>query len=115
MGLRVYYEWDFESVDCDGNIVDHNHFDKLDPGTIDLKDDLPGDIRYRSLVLVRDVWRDDGELVDRTWAYVRNGKLPEFTQCAYQTDQHKVPKRFHTALAKCTILNEPTPEERDAG
>jgi hypothetical protein len=87
---RVLYEWDREIVDANGDVIDHNHSDKLrviadDPGR---------------LVLVRDeIDRYEG-LVDRYWAYANNGKLPEFFEDERGCEGPKVPKRFHAELAK---------------
>ena len=91
---RVSYEWDLEEVDEYGDIVDHHWCDKC-PG-------LPTEPNLE-LVLIRDVHRglagDDfnmsADLEHRSWAYVRDGKLPEFFD-----DGEKVPKRFHAELAK---------------
>lgn len=83
--MKTIYEWDYETVNKDGDIIDHNHADKLTEFSEVCKTD--------TLVLVRD---SDNE---RAWAYVENGKLPEFFSDAYQRPTTKVPKRFHKELA----------------
>ena len=91
---RVVYEWDLETSDEYGDIIDHLHSDKC-PG-------LPTDENVQ-LVLVRDTgtgWSDNPdhfEQDDRSWAYVKDGALPvEFDSGDI------VPKRFHEELKKTT-------------
>ena len=89
------YEWDFETVCKEfGDILDHNHSDKLlGLPTHDTETE------FDRLVLVKDVYRQ-WDLVDRTWAYVKDGKLPEyFSNSSYQ-EESKVPKRFHIEIGK---------------
>ena len=90
---RVHYEWDIESVDDYGDIIDHDFNDKC-PG-------LPREANER-LVLVRNVaeglsdeWDASAHIVDRSWAYVEDGALPERFD-----DGTPVPVRFFTELAK---------------
>ena len=37
---------------------------------------------------------------NRAWAYVEDGKLPEFFLDAYNSEYRKVPKKFHDEVAK---------------
>lgn len=90
----VNYEWDYETVDPDtGEVVDHDHRDKLRDYTYPLD-------TYQVLVLVRDD-EDSG----RQWAYVTgDGVLPEFFEVPegdgnYYATNVKVPQRFHKELA----------------
>lgn len=85
--MTVSYEWDIETLDVDwaGNddpdILDHDHRDTLAefPHELLVKA-ISGDHGLR-LVLVRDDHKD-GDIQDRSWAYVENGRLPErFTYC----------------------------------
>mgnify|MGYP001618257199 CR=1 FL=1 len=96
--MTVHYEWDVELVrtyaDGDNDVVDHNFFStylgckwyvnkkKLDPSY------------SLEIVLVCD--DDNG----RSWAYMEDGKLPEYFQDAYQNDVCKVPVRFHNEVLK---------------
>ena len=87
---RTMYEWDIETVDEYGDIIDHHHSDAC-PGTQTSPD--------KHLVLVRDCgtgWSDDPdhfEMDDRQWAYVTDGKLPgRFDGGAV------VPQRLHREL-----------------
>lgn len=83
----ISYEWDIETTDADGDIIDHNHRDKLNEYR---KEELEsGD-----LVLVR----TDSE--GRSWAYVENRELPEYFQDSFGVNIAKVPKRFHEELKK---------------
>lgn len=93
--MGVYYEWDIEEVDENGDIQDHDFRDKLKDFVV--KPAIDGD-RYQ-LVLVRNVGDEDEGLVDRDWAYAIkcDGRwvLPE------QFDGGtKVPKRYHEELAR---------------
>ena len=94
MATKTFYEWDIEEFDPEtDDIIDHNHSDDF-PG-------IPEEDNYR-LVLVRDTWEhfkvyehgkpmtEIGDLIERQWAYVENGSLPEEF-----TGGSVVPKRFH--------------------
>lgn len=91
--MSVKYEWDVETVDDHGDVLDHDHDASLSALLHRHHDIGNGE----QLALVRDVWRDDGELIDRSWAYAENGKLPD-TFSGGETA--KVPKRFHDEIAK---------------
>jgi hypothetical protein len=83
----INYEWDIETTDGDGDIIDHNHRDRLNQYYKEELED--GD-----LVLVRT------DLEGRSWAYVENGKLPEYFLDSFGVTIAKVPKRFHQELEK---------------
>ena len=86
------YEWDIELVDKEyGDILDHDHSDKC-PGIPTLETEVV----FERLVLVKDVYRQ-WDLSDRSWAYVEDGKLPEYFD---GDSRSKVPKRFHAELRK---------------
>ncbi len=89
---QVNYEWDIESLDEYGDIIDHRHSDVF-PG-------IPtGD--NESLVLVRDTAEGiSGEpssfdLKDRTRAYTVDGVLPQTFD-----DGTMVPMRFFKEMSK---------------
>jgi hypothetical protein len=90
MRNSISYEWDYETVDEFGDILDHNHADKLSQFTDQDKTD--------SLVLVRDEGNENEGVVNRSWAYVKEGKLPEYFKDAAGCEVSKVPKRFHLEL-----------------
>ena len=91
MSRQTVYEWDLESYDENDEISDHDHSDNC-PG-------LPDDSSTK-LVLVRDVIDDCKGLIDRSWAYVVDGKLPESFCDAYDQPCYTVPKRFHKELER---------------
>lgn len=98
MPNKVVYEWDIETIDENEDIMDHNHADKLDR-----HDKLKENER---LVLVRDEFSSyDEDLESRTWAYVENGKLPEYFKDSANIQTTKVPVRFHKELEKWTTKN----------
>ncbi len=80
--MQTYYEWDKERIDEHGDIIDHDFADALK----DLKN------REGILVLVRD------DPHGRSWAYVEDGKLPEYFVDAFGNQTAKVPQRFHKEL-----------------
>jgi hypothetical protein len=85
---EVNYEWDMETVDPEsGDILDHNHADKL----VEFKEVAAGE----ALVLVRDVWEEDGELSDRSHWYPFEDDKPVFFPSGVD-----VPKRFIKELDK---------------
>jgi hypothetical protein len=66
--MTLCYEWDVETIDEYGDIVDHDHNDRLTASHLEVEEP-------NKLVLVRDNYKADG--LDRSWAYVKNGLLPE--------------------------------------
>ena len=86
--MTVDYEWDFESLNEYGDIIDHSHHDGLKGVECGVVDD------ENPLCLVKDnvSWNHDGSFggcEDRAWAYVKNKELPkEFT------DGTKVPQKY---------------------
>ena len=95
MAVKTIYEWDIETIAPWGDILDHNHEDRLC--------DLPPLEEGQRLVLVRDRFCDFDGLIDRQWAYVEEGKLPERFDDG-QVELAKVPQRFHKELARQKIL-----------
>lgn len=89
--MKTIYEWCYETI-VDGEVDGNDHEEKLSNFQDNRKTD--------TLVLVRDVFAEDGNLEDRLWAYVKDGKLPETFSDANQTPLgYNVPKRFHKELA----------------
>ena len=86
---KISSEWDNETVDRYGDVIDHHHGDTLE--YLEPPRKVPDARGYTiELVLVRDEWNEWVGLVHRSWAYVEDGFLEtEFTYGA------KVPKRFH--------------------
>tara|TARA_R110000824_G_scaffold131802_1_gene294059 strand:- start:331 stop:675 length:345 start_codon:yes stop_codon:yes gene_type:complete len=93
---KIFYEWDEEEIDENGNIYNHNHFE---PGTMYqryVRAHNAADLaNNEELVLVYNT------MTDRAWAYVDldTGKLPEKFD-----NGRKVPNRFHLELARWVKL-----------
>lgn len=99
--MAVRYEWDVETVtDRDSaehekdEVLDHNHFDTFREASEFVRVFKPADGERFDLVLVRD--DDNG----RSWAYVTDGKLPEYFSDAYRDEVSKVPQRFHNEMTR---------------
>ncbi len=91
MRNEVKYEWCYEEIQ-DGEVIDTDHEERLEAFGINRKTD--------TLVLVRNEGNDADGLLDRSWAYVKGGKLPEnFSNESGASVEYKVPKAFHKELA----------------
>lgn len=77
------YEWLIEERDLDGEILDVDHADKF-PG-------FPK--HHQEIGVVLDEHRN--VYMVRSWAYIKNGKLPSHFKDAFGGQTCKVPKRFH--------------------
>ena len=97
--LRITYEWDIETFDPVTEDIDDHWF-----GDTVLEVGLPQGPGER-LVLVQDVGNQVEGIVGRAWAYVEDGKLPEYFLDAGECEIAKVPQRFHVELAKALNLN----------
>lgn len=112
--MATDYEWDIESFDYDpgaddpqaGDIYDHRRAAKLaEYSAEELREALK--CEGTRLVLVRDrrvMVENHGhryEDLDRTWAYVRDGELPETCDSGEGgfEDGYKIPARYHAELA----------------
>lgn len=97
MKKTVIYEWDYETVDVNGDIQEHNHRDSLSEfNASDITD---------TLVLIRNVFDGINGLENRTWAYVKDGKLPEKFKDDDENEGAMVPKKFHKELEKYIITS----------
>lgn len=94
MQTKVEYEWTIEEIDAEsGDIIDSSFSDDLNFWT---KEDWDG----KDLGLVRNEGNEDDGLEDRYWAYVKDGKLPEFfTDSMGEFTGIKVPQKFHLQLS----------------
>lgn len=93
----VQYEWTLEEIQ-DGEIMDSDFADTLpltwltEPNT--------------DLGLVRNEGSESEGVNDRLWAYVKDGKLPEyFSNAMGEVVGYKVPQKFHNELNKLTSNN----------
>lgn len=88
----ITYEWTLEVI-TEGDIVDNDFSDALSFN----KDDLVGN----DLGLVRNEGNEVAGIEDRHWAYVKDGKLPEyFTNAEGQSVSIKVPIKYHNELKR---------------
>lgn len=93
MRLKTTYEWCCEVLE-DGDIIDNHFEDKLQD--ID-KDTLPGN----DLVLVLVEGNENEGVTNTLWAYVKDGKLPEyFADSSLLPTGYKVPIKYHNELKK---------------
>lgn len=67
--LQVKYEWCYETIDEHEDIIESNFEDRLQ--------DLSKPEERHELCLVRREGDEAGGEIDRLWAYVKDGKLPE--------------------------------------
>lgn len=92
MQTRVFYEWTTETIDADGDIVDSGFFDKLS----DISKD---DFESNDVGLVRNEGDEANGLKDKFWAYIKDGKLPEyFVDGGGHEISIKVPQKYHKEL-----------------
>jgi len=96
----VRYEWDVEECNAvettdldEGEVIDHRHCETYTEVKRVLAETPPPGSVW-SACLVRD--DDNG----RSWAYMEDGKLPEYFEDAYQHPTAKVPQRFHAEVLK---------------
>lgn len=99
--MTVIYEWDVETVADgdttdfeDGEVIDHYHVTSYKEAASYVRDNKADDGFRFEVVLVRD--DDEG----RSWAYLGDGKLPEFFTDADGADDAKVPQKFVREVAK---------------
>lgn len=102
-GMKTIYEWDIETVDTHGDILDHDHRDALAEYTADelhaaLTQTREPDGSFTRLVLVRSTFDARGSLDDRTWAYV--DVAPFYFRDASDNRAQAVPERFVAELAE---------------
>ena len=98
--MAVHYEWDVEEqaarataqVEA-GEVLEHWHSATYSEAAQHAASEPAPDVVH-VVVLVRD---DDN---CRAWAYMEDGKLPEYFEDAYGQPHAKVPKRFHAEVAR---------------
>lgn len=99
--MAVDYEWVVEQVTADEveDIEDVDHFDSYAEAAAR----KPYDRCFVRVGVVRDEFDKHGVLIDRVWAYLTDGKLPEvFEDSCGSYTSIKVPKRFHAEVARCS-------------
>lgn len=95
----IAYEWTAEAVDEYGDIQDNAFGDTY----AEVKNSLCAAVDEPGMTvrigIVRNEWDDfDGDLEDRAWAYIEDGKLPERFETASGGKGPKVPKRFFAEI-----------------
>lgn len=91
MRTEVKYEWTLEILD-DGDIIDSDFSESLTFNKAELPGNDLGLVRYEGNEI-------DGQ-TDSVWAYVKEGKLPEFFSNAMgEKTGYKVPAKFHKELS----------------
>lgn len=97
--MPVRYEWDVETVtdrDSDeheeGEVLDHHHVASYAEALAYTREVEPEDGERFQIVLVRD---SDEHEEGRSWAYMKDGKLPTFFEDAYSVHTAYVPDQFH--------------------
>lgn len=95
--MAIIYEWDFETMNEHGDIIDHDFNEKLSQYN-------KGNSDTEGLVLVREEQKKNGGLLGaKMWAYVEKDKLPTtFTDAMGLDTGIKVPIRFHKELRTYT-------------
>lgn len=99
--MTVYYEWDVEEVDEHDDVQDHYHTDSYASAKA-IHAAVPGEGTNMTsrIVLIRD--DDNTRTGQRAWAYLEDGKLPEYFEDAHGVEVAKVPKRFHEEVARAS-------------
>jgi len=93
MRNTIYYEWTLEELDENRDIVNADFADNLLAFN-------GHDLSNTDVGLVRGEGNENEGITDRLWAYIKDGKLPEFFNDAYgNSTSHRVPKRFHKEVA----------------
>ena len=102
----VVYEWDVETQTDgesegfeDGEVLDHDFRDNY-AQCLEIASGTPEPGQKFVIVLVRDSLRG---FCGRAWAYVENGKLPEYFTDADGADDAKVPQKFHSEVARAAL------------
>ena len=98
MGIRVAYEWDIEQWERD-ECASHDHSETLigehavlaRAGGVDRDEDSGDSLQ---LVLVRDTYTEAEGVLDREWAYIVDGVLPEYFSDAYGKRGARVPRKL---------------------
>ena len=94
MKKELCYEWSLETLDENHDIMDCNFEDTL---TFD-----KGSLEGNDLCLLRNIGNEEEGLIDRVYAYVKDGKLPAYfeSEMGGEGNSYKIPERFHKELSK---------------
>ena len=100
MRNRVTYEWRLNRRDEHGDIEDINFFDHYADAANELH--VRNDCGWSDIELTRVLGNDDDGILDREYAPVINGRLPErFDEgCKVNKAHHREVERWHEIWAK---------------
>lgn len=83
--MATVYEWKVEEVQsCDtpdvekGEIHSYEHYDNASDAIFAMRGDTSSPDRHFELCVVRSVGTNVSGMTDQAWAYVIDGKLPEY-------------------------------------
>ena len=95
--MTIFYEWAIETIDASGDIEDVDHRDTFAEVLQVIKGGATDGCSYRvALTRLRYCNNDRDQLIERSYAYLDDGKLPaEFED----GDMCRVPARFHKEVA----------------
>lgn len=96
MKSEIRYEWTVEFIDEHGDIVDSEFWDTYEQA---MSHAIPDAGCTVDIGVVRDRSTDEEGQVCRSWAYLEDGKLPEYFENAYGRQIAKVPAKFHNEVA----------------
>jgi hypothetical protein len=95
--MTVHYEWVIETLegpdDDEVEIVDVDHADTYAEAA-----DRAARCAFARIALVRDAEAAGG--FDRAWAYVEQGRLPEWLEDAFGRRAAKVPSRYRAQFER---------------
>lgn len=100
--MTVRYEWDcelqaVETPDQECEVIDHRFY-SFYSSYKRIKEYIEATTPDEGFKFVAVLVRTDDD--HRAWAYVEDGKLPEFFLDAYNSEYRRVPKMFHVEVAK---------------
>jgi hypothetical protein len=95
---KVDWEWVVEHVDEHGDIQDCEYWDKLDDAKRDAASGPRDGCVKVDMGLSCSIWYDDG-FMERGYAYIENGTLPENATDSHGRYVRKVPKRLASQLS----------------
>lgn len=98
--MKVFYEWVIEEADEAEDIFNTCAYNTVWDALCEYMS-LPDEPGFKSMVLVRDEFDNEGYLLDRGWAYVSNMSLPDyFSNFEGHMTELSVPKKYKEAFNK---------------
>lgn len=98
MSLKVSYDWTVEEIDQHGDIIDSQFFETFDSAFREFNaSNMHGETDHKDIGLVRYLGDEYEGVVEREYAYIKDGVLPEVMDGG-----SKVPQKFHKEYLKAT-------------